>query len=122
MDGILSPEEMNHYGQSICDMNWMCYGEDDFGTDLFDGINWTAEGVTKYGFMQIVMKDEPDYFNDNLKRLGYDESLYSHKCRVFTISFHTEYDLRVRIGDACKTEINERAWDLMMENWYIIKY
>ena len=50
-----------------------------------------------------------------LKKLGYDESLHSLKSRVFTLTFHTTAKLRVRMCDALKTDLNERAWDLMMD-------
>lgn len=52
------------------------------------------------------------------KKLGYDSNLYSIKSKVFTITFHTMADLRVRIGEASKTDLNERAWDLMMDYYH----
>jgi hypothetical protein len=46
--------------------------------------------------------------------IGYDETLYSHKSRVFIVTFHASEDIRVRIGDAYKTDLNEKAINLMM--------
>ena len=42
-------------------------------------------------------------------KLGYDESLYSLKSKVYTISFHTYSDLRVRVGDAWKNWIKRKS-------------
>lgn len=46
--------------------------------------------------------------------LGYDETLFSHKSRIFIITFHASEDIRVRIGDANKTDLNEKALNLLM--------
>ena len=118
MNGVVTSSEMNQFGHLIDDEKWINFTEEELGSGSFEGISCSSEGITKYGFMQLMMREDPETLNENLRKLGYDESLYSLKSRVFTISFHTEYDLRVRVGDACKTELNERAWDLMMENHY----
>ena len=53
-----------------------------------------------------------------LGKLGYDEALYSTKSKPFSISFHCNSKLSVKIGNALGTQINERAWDLMMKDHY----
>jgi len=52
-----------------------------------------------------------------LNKLGYDDRLYSTKSRVFVVTFHATEDIRVRIADAVKTDLNEKAANLMMDNY-----
>ena len=74
--------------------------------------------MTNYGLRQYFRKFEPEQIAEYTKKLGYDESLYSTKSKPFTITFHTRFPLRVRIGNAFKTNLNERAWDLMMHEYH----
>ena len=51
-----------------------------------------------------------------LNCLGYDETMHSTKARVFVLSFHSSEDIRVRIGDATKTDLNQKAIGIMMSD------
>lgn len=70
--------------------------------------------------IQLMRKHPVDELKKCLSLLGYDESLYSTKAKPFIISFQTMGDLRVRIGNALTTDLNERARDLMM-SYYLDK-
>lgn len=75
--------------------------------------------MTRNNFILIFKNSDPKIINNHLKKLGYDKNLYCNKSKIFTLSFHTKAELSIEIGDAIKTELNKKAWDLMME--YYIK-
>lgn len=87
----------------------------DFFSEKFWNISCDENGLTRYGLHQVLNMFSESSLTRMLKKLGYDESLHSLKSRVFTLTFHTTAKLRVRICDALKTDLNERAWDLMMD-------
>lgn len=70
--------------------------------------------MTRFGFIQLLQKFSDKRLREMLDHLGYDETLYSHKSRVFIVTFHASEDIRVRIGDSYKTDLNEKAINLMM--------
>ena len=49
--------------------------------------------------------------------MGYDECLWSKKSRVFVITFHSSENIRVRIGNAAKTSLNDKAITLVLDDY-----
>ena len=49
--------------------------------------------------------------------MGYNERLFSTKSRVFVITFHSSVPIKVWIKDAAKTDINEKAINLIMDDY-----
>lgn len=110
---------MNQFGEIVDNDMMRELQEEDFEhDDRFEDISCNRNGITHYGMNQILSQFSHDSLHDMLEKLGYDDGLYSKKSKVFTITFHTTSDLRVRIGDASKTDLNERAWDLMMDHYH----
>ncbi len=52
-----------------------------------------------------------------LDKLGYDRSLQSTKSRVFVLTFHSTEEIKIKIGNAVKSDINEKAADLLMASY-----
>ena len=53
-----------------------------------------------------------------LRKLGYDDGMYSTKSRVFVMSFQSDSPLKVKIHDSLDGDMHKRAWNLYA-NWYI---
>jgi calpain-15 len=117
LNSQLSAGELNQFGQLIDNDVFEDITEEDLVSEDFHNISWDENGLTRYGFHQILETFSDDRINDMLYKLGYDNSLYSLKSRMFTLTFHSSEPLRVRISDAIKTDLNERAWDLMMSSY-----
>lgn len=117
LNGQLSANELNQFGVLLGNDSMQELQEEDLESEKFESISWDRNGVTQYGLTQIMSEFSQDALHENLSKMGYDDSLYSSKSKVFTITFHTLSKLRVRIGDAAKTDLNERAWDLMMHHY-----
>ena len=118
LNGSLSAEELNGFGQIIGNDHLMNVTSDDLEGDAYENISCNADGITNFGLKQIFKRMEPEEGIEYLAKLGYDESLYSTKAKPFVITFHTNSDLRVRIGNALDTDLNEKAWDLMMHKYH----
>lgn len=118
LNGALSADELNQFGRLIGCEELENVTDEDLEGEAFENISCNANGITNFGIKQYFTKYEPEEIAEFIAKLGYDESLYSTKSKPFTITFHTKSDLRVRIGDALKTDLNERAWDLMMHNYH----
>lgn len=63
------------------------------------------------------MLDE-EKIKEVLDTMGYDKYLYSIYSRVFTLTIHSNSPMTVKINDAQGTDINERAWDILMYSHY----
>jgi hypothetical protein len=61
---------------------------------------------------------EEEKIKEMLDTMGYDKYLYSIYSRVFTLTLHSKSPVTVKINDAQGTDINERAWDILMLNHY----
>jgi calpain-15 len=118
LNGFLSVEELNAFGEIIDDDLFKNITSDDLAGKDFNHISCNADGLTSFGLKQMFREMDPKEGLGYLEKLGYDESLYSTKAKPFTITFHTNSDLRVRIGNALDTDLNEKAWDLMMFNYH----
>jgi hypothetical protein len=118
LNGSLSAGELNQLGQLVGDENLSNLTSDDLAGEHFENISCNADGITNYGLKQLFRRTDPSQVLGFLEKLGYDESLYSTKSKPFTVTFHTNSKLRVRIGDALATDLNERAWDLMMHKYH----
>ena len=111
----LSPEELQAFGTIIENETIQAIDADTLASEDFQNISCDENGITRFGMIQMLTKTvDIDGLRDALTKLGYDESLYSTKSKPFMLSFHTTGSLRVRIGDAMQTDLNERARDLMM--------
>jgi len=115
LNGQLSAEELNQFGELIDDDELRSITMKDFYSEKYWNLSCDDKGFTNFGLIQYLSKLSEGQIRNCLYKLGYDDSLYSTKSRVFTLSFHCEKSLRVRISDAMKTDLNERAWDLMMD-------
>lgn len=67
--------------------------------------------------MQIVNNFSEQKIQQILGKMGYDECLFSTKSRVFVITFHSSEEVRVRIGNAAKTNFNEKAVTLLLDEY-----
>lgn len=114
LNGSLSAQELNQFGRLIGNDQLANVTEDDLDSEEFENISCDHNGMTNFGMKQYFRRFDADEIATYLERLGYDDALYSTKSKPFTITIQTESPLRVRIGDALKTDLNERAWDLMM--------
>jgi len=68
--------------------------------------------VTRFGMLQLWQQFSDQRLREMLDALGYDDTLYSHKSRVFVLTFHSDRDIRVKICNAIHTDINEKALNL----------
>jgi len=80
----------------------------------FDEISHVTEGITRYGLFQILSGYSENKIRSILKKLGYDESLQSTKSRVFVITFHSTEKVKVKIKSAARTDLNEKAANLIL--------
>ena len=55
----------------------------------FKGISCNENGLTLYGFKQVFFKLSPEDQQKIFEKLGYDESHYSLKSRVFVTTIHS---------------------------------
>lgn len=117
LDGQLSAKELNNFGEIIGDDELKTVTTADFFKSKYMNISCDENGVTRFGVKQLFSHYSEQKVTDILTKLGYDESLYSHKSRVFTLSIHSEGKVRVRVSDALKTDLNEKSWDMMMLNY-----
>ena len=100
VNGQLSAHELNQFGRMIQEPFFMNIRDDDFDTEDFDDINCNEDGVSLLGFKQLLFRN----FKDNeimgiLRKLGYDECLYSLKSRAFMMSFHATDEITVDVED-----------------------
>ena len=117
LDGQLSAKELNQFGEIIDNDVFEDLTVPDFFKEKFWNISCDENGLTRYGFHQILETFNDENIEDMLCKLGYDSSLYSLKSKMYTLTFHSSVPIRVRISDALKTDLNERAWDLMMSKY-----
>ena len=66
---------------------------------------------------QIINQFSEQKIQGILSKMGYDEWLFSTKSRVFVITFHSSEEIRVRIGNASKTNLNEKAITLILDDY-----
>lgn len=118
LNGALSAEELNLFGRLIGNEELENITEDDLDSEEFENISCNANGLTNFGLKQYFRKFEAEEIAGFIEKLGYDEALYSTKSKPFTITFHTNSSLRVRVGNALTTDLNERAWDLMLHKYH----
>ena len=118
LNGALSAEELNQFGRLIGNEQLENITEDDLDGEDFENISCNASGITNFGLKQYFKNLDPEEIAGYADKLGYDDALYATKAKPFSITFHTNSDLRVRIGNALKTDLNERAWDLMMYDYH----
>lgn len=97
LDGILTARELNLFGNIIGDPFFKNLTPDSFNEPKFDNISNVPEGVTRYGFFQLVGGFSEQKMRRMLDILGYNESLQSLKSRVFVITFHSTEEIRVKI-------------------------
>ena len=117
LDSVLSARELNYFGDVTNEPYFQNLTPESFETREFDRISCTYEGVTRFGFFQLLETYSDRRIREMLNSLGYDETLNSTKSRVFVISFHSSEDIRVRIGDATKTDLNQKAIGIMMNDY-----
>lgn len=91
--------------------------EESLSSPEFENISCDSNGLTRFGFMQLMNRYSEEEISEMMHKLGYDENLYSIKSRVFTITFHSAAEVRIRIGNAAKTDLNEKAMSLMMADY-----
>jgi len=118
LNGSLSAEELNQLGYIVDNEKLKNITADDLASEEFENISCDANGMTNFGLRQYLRTFDPAEIKNFIKKLGYDKCLYSAKSKPFILTFHCNTNLRVRIGDALKTDLNERAWDLMMFNYH----
>lgn len=118
LNGQLSAEELNNFGAIIDSDRFKSITPETLASEEYKNYSCNENGLTLFGFQQLVRDMEPAEVTSMLRKLGYDDCLYSIKAKPFIISFHTLAPLRVRIGDAMKTDLNERSRDLMMNAYY----
>jgi translation elongation factor EF-G len=121
LNGQLSAKELNQFGEIVDDDDLKNITTEDFFKPEYWNVSCNENGLTKFGLKQLFYHFSESKMSNILTKLGYDESLYSNKSRVYTLSVHSDSMVRVRIGDAMKTDLNEQAWDMMM-HYYSNKF
>ena len=109
--------ELNLFGKIIGDSFFTNLTPESFNDPEFDKISHVEEGITRYGFFQLMGSYPERKIEKMFEALGYDSSLQSIKSRVFVITFHSTEEIRVKIGNAVKTDINEKAANLVMADY-----
>ncbi|CAI2385872.1 unnamed protein product [Moneuplotes crassus] len=117
LDGILTARELNLFGHITDSDLFKHVTPESFDGPEFENISHVEDGITRYGFYQLMGKYSESEVSRMLRRLGYDKSLQSTKSRVFVITFHSTEEIRVKIGNAVKCDINEKAADLIMSKY-----
>jgi hypothetical protein len=116
LDGILTSRELNLFGKIIGDPFFKNLKPNSFGDPEFRNISHVPEGITRYGFFQLMSAYPEPMLIKMFEKLGYDRSLQSTKSRVFVVTFHSSEEIRVKIGNAMTSDINEKAANLMIVN------
>lgn len=115
INGILSAKELNQFGRIVGDNKLRSIRQSDFKSEKFKDMSCTAEGLTKFGFVQYLFKNyKPDDIANMLRKLGYDEKLNSLKSRVFVITFQSDEPLRVTINDILEGNMYKTAMNLYL--------
>lgn len=117
LDGILTSRELNIFGKIINDPFFKSITPSSFDDREFENISHVPEGITRYGFFQLMAAYPEKKIYSMLDALGYDESLQSAKSRVFVITFHSTEEIRVKIGNTAKSDITEKSMNLMMADY-----
>lgn len=114
LDGVLTARELNAFGKIIGDPFYEELTQESFQGPDFQNISHVAEGITRHGFFQLMHSYSKEKIVDILTAMGYDETLQSTKSRVIVITFHSTEPIKVKVGNASKCDINEKAVNLMM--------
>jgi len=114
LDGVLTARELNIFGDIVEDSFFSSLTQNSFLEPEFDEISHVTEGITRYGLFQILSGYSENKIRSILKKLGYDESLQSTKSRVFVITFHSTEKVKVKIKSAARTDLNEKAANLIL--------
>lgn len=105
LDGMLTARELNLFGKIVNEPFFINLTQDSPEIQSLS----TFPGLTK-----ALLKYSDTRMREMLNSLGYDETLFSFKSRVFVLTFHASEDIRVRIGNAARTDLNEKAINLVM--------
>lgn len=108
LDGMLTARELNLFGKIV---------NEPFFKNLTQESPEIQSLSTFPGLAKALLKYSDQRIKEMLNSLGYDDTLYSYKSRVFVLTFHSSEDIRVRIGDAAKTDLNEKALNLVMGDY-----
>ena len=117
VNGQLSAHELNQFGKIIQEPLFMSISDDDFDTKDFDDINCNENGVSLLGFKQMLFRNfEDDEIMEILRKLGYDECLYSLKSRAFMMSFQATDEITVGVEDICDSDFYKTAWEYLLNH------
>ena len=117
LDGVLTSKELNQFGQITDEDFFRKITDRTFTSRDFEDISWTENGLTRFGMTQILNSFPESKLKKMFSRMGYDDRMFSMKSRVFVITFHSSIPLRVAIKDAIKSDINEKAINLIMDDY-----
>ena len=117
LDGVLTARELNLFGQIVNDPVFTDITKRSFSQPEFSKISRVDDGITRFGFYQIVKNYSETKVRKILNILGYDESLQSTKSRVFIITFHSTERISAKIGNAVTNGLNEKVCSLMLVDY-----
>jgi len=117
LDGLLKARELRLFGKIIEDEFLMNLTEDSFDGPEFQDIAHAPNGLRWYGFYQFMSSYPIDKVQKMFRKLGYDDSLQSFKSRVFVVTFHSSEEIKVKVGNAVLSDINEKAANIMMGDY-----
>lgn len=117
LDGVLTARELNLFGKIVNDPIFANITEETFSSPEFHKISHVPDGLTRFGFYQVVYNHSEEKVRRILDTLGYDKSLQSTKSRVFILTFHSTENIKVKIGNAATSDLNQKATTLMMAEY-----
>lgn len=97
LDGLLTEKEINAFGSIVDEPLFKNLKKKDFITRQYECISCTEYGLTRFGLFQLLNSLSEDKLRRIFTKMGYDQSLYSVKSRVFVITFHSTSNIKVRI-------------------------
>lgn len=116
LNRYLDVEELNTFG-AVSGLQYLKnISEEDFGPNgAMRYYSSSEEGLTCNGFVELLSDPEEipeaDLMNA-LRRLGYDDDLYSLKSRCYVASIHSVYPIKVNIGDNLTSTFKATARNL----------
>ena len=80
----------------------------------FAKLSCNENGLTNFGFKQVMDSLPASDVDQILERMGYDSAFYSNKSRIFVCTLHAKKPLKISIKNAIGTNIYFTAMNMLI--------
>ena len=123
LHNYLSYEDFNNFYKCIKNIS---LSEKDYNINISSKYQSYNKSITQKGFIDFFKNNYLQHGEKEIKNwlynLGYTGNLYSLKEKSFTITFHTDNEIKVKISDENKTDLHKKNEKMNLKyNGEIIK-